>query len=482
MSEAKDGKILEINKKAVIMAVAIVLILVIGAYVLTFTLPKGEYQRNDDGSIIQGTFEENPELEGIKWWQFLLSPVMILSPSAPGFEVVYAIIALLLVIGAVFTALERSGILIYMINAVAHRFREKKYYVIFILSFAFMFLGSAVGMFEELIPLVPIVVILCYAMGWDALVGLGISILAGALGFAAGVVNPFSIGVAHKLGGMVMFSGISLRIIAFVALYAILILFVYPYAKKIDKNPKSSIVYKEDAERKLNFDFTSEFRYDSSKSRALIWFACWMIFIVVCAIVSIFWHALADYIMYITVAVYVISGIGASVICGVKGKKLFGSLLKGMLTLLPAVIMILIAGGVRYIISEGDVMDTILYKFVSLIQNQPPFAAVLLIFVAIIVFEIFIPSSSAKVFLIMPLIFDMCSIIGVDKQVAVLALAFADGFGNIFLPTNAGLLLILGMTTVDFRKWFKWSFPIMLALLATAIGILALGHYVFYPA
>jgi uncharacterized ion transporter superfamily protein YfcC len=207
-----------------------------------------------------------------------------------------------------------------------------------------------------------------------------------------------------------------------------------------------------------------------------------MIFIVVCAIVSIFWHALADYIMYITVAVYVISGIGASVICGVKGKKLFGSLLKGMLTLLPAVIMILIAGGVRYIISEGDVMDTILYKFVSLIQNQPPFAAVLLIFVAIIVFEIFIPSSSAKVFLIMPLIFDMCSIIGVDKQVAVLALAFADGFGNIFLPTNAGLLLILGMTTVDFRKWFKWSFPIMLALLATAIGILALGHYVFYPA
>ncbi|NCA66994.1 MAG: hypothetical protein EOM87_02905, partial [Clostridia bacterium] len=411
MSEIKDGKILQINKKAIIVAVVIVLILVVGSYVLTFALPKGEYLRDDSGSIIQGTYAENPDLDGIKWWQFALSPIMILSPSAEGSSVVYAIIALLLVIGAVFTALEKSGILIYMINSIAHRFKDKKYYIIFILSFAFMFLGSAVGMFEELIPLVPIVVILCYAMGWDALVGLGISILAGALGFAAGVVNPFSIGIAQQIGGIPMFSGIGLRIITFVLLYAALILFVYSYAKKIDKCPKKSVVYKEDKQRKLCFDFTSEFQYDRKKSQALIWFAAWMIVIVVCAIASIFWHPLANYIMYITVVIYVISGIGACIICGVKGKKLMKNLLKGMLTLLPAVIMIMIAGGVRYIISEGDVMDTILYKFVSIIENQPSMIAILMIYVVIIVFEIFIPSSSAKVFLIMPLIFDMCSII-----------------------------------------------------------------------
>ncbi|NCA66985.1 MAG: hypothetical protein EOM87_02860 [Clostridia bacterium] len=71
--------------------------------------------------------------------------------------------------------------------------------------------------------------------------------------------------------------------------------------------------------------------------------------------------------------------------------------------------------------------------------------------------------------------------IGIDGQVAVLILAFADGFGNIFLPTNAGLLLILGMTTVDFRKWFKWSLPMLIALVVISVGILALGHFVFYP-
>lgn len=478
----QDGRIIQINKKAVIVAVVIVLILVIGSYVLTFTLPKGEYQRDDTGAIIQGTYTENPDLEGISWWQFLLSPVMILSPSAEGSAVVYAIIALLLVIGAIFTALEKSGILIYMINSIANRFKNNKYYIIFILSFAFMFLGSAVGMFEELIPLVPIVVILCYAMGWDALVGLGVSILAGAMGFAAGVVNPFSVGVAQSIGGIPMFSGIEIRLITFVILYAALMLYLIPYAKKIDKCPQKSMVYKEDSKRKLAFNFNQEFVYDKNKSKALKWFSIWMIVIIIIAIVSIFWHTLANYIMYITVAIYIVAGIGASIMCGVKGKELFKSLGKGMLTLLPAVVMIMIAGGIRYIIAEGDVMDTILYKFVAIIERQSSMSAVLLIYLVILVFSIFIPSCSGKAFLIMPLIFDLCSMVGINGQVAVLALAFADGFGNIFLPTNAGLLLILGMTTVDYRKWFKWSLPIQIALVVTTIGILALGHFVFFPA
>lgn len=481
MTEAKEGRIIQINKKAIIMAVAIVLILVIGAYVLTLTLPKGEYQRTDEGSIIQDSYQENPDLDGISWWQFALSPIMVLLPSTDGSTVVYAIIVLLLVIGAVFTALEKSGILIYMVNSISHRFRKNKYYIIFVLSFVFMFLGSAVGMLEELIPLVPIVVILCYAMGWDALTGLGASILSAAMGFAAGVVNPFSVGVAQNIGGIPMFSGVPIRLITFVILYAALSMYLYFYAKKIDKNPEKSMVYNEDKERKLGFDFSSEFVYERNKSRALMWFAIWMIIIVVCALTSIFIHPLADYIMYITIGIYVISGIGACIICGVKGKELIKSLLKGMLTLLPAVFMIMIASGVRYIIAEGDVMDTLLYKFVVMIENQSSIIAVMMIYLVILVFSLFIPSCTAKAFLLMPLIFDLCSIVGVNGQVAVLALAFGDGFGNIFLPTNAGLLLILGMTTVDYRKWFKWSLPIQLVLVATSIGILTLAHFVFYP-
>lgn len=488
IEEKTQGKTIQISKKAIIVAVCVIMVLVIGAYILTFVLPRGEYQRNENGSIIEGTYRENPDLEGIKFWQFLLSPLMILSPSQPGASMVYSIMLLLIVIGAIFTALDECGILIYMIEAVSNRFKNKKYTLIFVMSFVFMFLGSAVGMFEELIPLVPIAVMLSYAMGWDAFVGLGISVLSACFGFAAGVVNPFNVGISQKLGGIPMFSGMGLRILAFVLSYIVLTTFLYFYAKKIEKNPKKSFVYEEDLLRKQEFDFDNKvFTPEPNKAKALKWFSAWICVVIAIAIISIFWRkpvffgqSLADLILFITVFVYIIAGIGAVVMCGIKGKKLWKLLGKGALTLLPAVAMILFAGGVRYIIEKGDVMDTILYMAISSIGTKPPMVAVLLIYLVIFIFEIFIPSGTAKAMLIMPIIFNICSAVGIDGQVAVLAMAFADGFSNMLLPTNAGLLLILGMTTVDYPKWFKWVLPINLVLLSITIGILALAQFVVY--
>ena len=184
--------------------------------------------------------------------------------------------------------------------------------------------------------------------------------------------------------------------------------------------------------------------------------------------------------LYITVARYVVAGRGACVMCGLRGKDLFKKLGKGLVTLLPAVAMILIASGVRYIMEKGYVMDTILYKVTSACAGQSPAVIILLVYLAIFIFEMFIPSGSAKAFLLMPMIGAMCTQLGIDGQVAVLAFAYGDGFANVLLPTNAGLLLILGMTTVNYPKWIRWSGKIQFTLLAATVGILMLAQYVIY--
>ena len=468
---------IEVSTRAIVIAVAIVLVLVIAAIVLTQVLPKGAYERALDADGNE--------------YIVVFSPVLVLDPGMDGSLMVWALIALLLVIGAVFTALDNTGVLIYMVESLRNRFRNRKYILLFLLPFAFMFLGSSAGMFEELIPLVPVVVLLSYAFGWDALVGLGISVLASCFGFAAGVVNPFTVGISQNLMGIPMFSGIEMRLLTFVVAYAVLMAFIYPYARRIEKKPERSLVYGEDLRKKQGFDFTSaDFVYDEGKSKALKWFAGWMIAIVVIAVISIFLQphyipalgdfALADYVLYITVAIYVIAGIGACVLCGLKGKPLFKHLGKGLVTLLPAVAMILIASGVRYIMESGSVMDTILYKVIEACRGQSPAVIILLVYLVIFVFEMFIPSGSAKAFLLMPMIGAMCSQLGVDGQVAVLAFTFGDGFSNMLLPTNAGLLLILGMTTVNYPKWIRWSGPIQFVLLSLTVGILMLAQYVVY--
>lgn len=478
---SRQSKILQINKRAVIVAVVVVLILVIASYVLTFVLPRGSFERTDEGAIIPGSYREDPALEGIKWWQFILSPVMILNPSDAGAFTIYGIILLMLIIGAVFTVLEESGILVYFVRSITFKYHRKKYFLLCALAFTFMFLASTVGMFEEFIPLVPIIVVLSYAMGWDALVGLGISVLAGCFGFAAGVLNYFNVGIPQQIGNLPLFSGVEVRIISFVLAYVILIAFLLPYAKKIDKYPQKSPLYLPDLERKkeLSLDVT-DFTPDKIKSRALRWFGIWLGLVIVCAITSIFVHALSEYILYITLFAYVVGGFGASWICGVRGKKMLRLVGKGMMTLVPAVAMILIAGGVRYIITEGDIMDTILYKILPLLENQNPIVSILIVYVMVFIFEIFIPSGSAKAVLLMPIIFQLSGVVGIHPQVAVMTFAFGDGLSNVLLPTNAGLLLILGLTTADYGTWFKWSAKIQFSLLAASILVLIFAQMVVY--
>lgn len=491
----RPPRTIEISKKAVVTAVAIVLVLVIFAIVLAYTLPRGTYERVPDADgneqIVPDSYREDPSLAKLEWWQAVFAPLLVLDPAMDGSLMVWALIALLLVIGAVFTALDHTGVLVYMVESLRNKFRKRKYALLFVMPLTFMFLGSSAGMFEELIPLVPVVVLLCYAFGWDALVGLGISVLAACFGFAAGVVNPFTVGISQNLMGIPMFSGISMRLLTFAAAYVILMAFIFPYARRIEKRPQKSLVYIEDTRKKHGFDFASaSFVYDEGKSKALKWFAAWMLVVVFVAVMSIFIQphyipalgdfSLADYILYIAVTIYVVAGIGACVMCGLKGKELLKKLGKGLLTLLPAVAMILVASGVRYIMEKGNVMDTILYKVIEACRGQSPAVIILLIYAAIFIFEIFIPSGSAKAFLLMPMIGAMCSQLNIDGQVAVLAFAYGDGFANVLLPTNAGLLLILGMTTVNYPKWIRWSGPIQFTLLLATVCILMLAEFVVY--
>lgn len=121
-----------------------------------------------------------------------------------------------LAVGASFAVLDRSGILRLAIARIVQRFGARKYLLLLAISFVFMLIGALFGIFEEVVPLVPIMLALSYFLGWDSLVGLGMSILATNMGFSAAITNPFTIGVAQKIAGLPLFSGAWLRVLVFI--------------------------------------------------------------------------------------------------------------------------------------------------------------------------------------------------------------------------------------------------------------------------
>ena len=209
MGNEKKG--LNISVKSFISAIAVILVLMILTYGLTFVVPGG----------------------GIPFWKWALSPVLVL--GAEGNVSLIAVIIFLLVIGGVFNCLEKCGLMKYILDKITYNYGKERYKLLAIVSLFFMLMGSFIGSFEECVPLVPMVVALAIRLGWDALVGVGMSLLAIGCGFAAGVCNPFTVGVAQELANLPMFSGMWFRMVAFILVYLLLLGFLTYYAKRIEK-------------------------------------------------------------------------------------------------------------------------------------------------------------------------------------------------------------------------------------------------------
>ena len=144
----------------------------------------------------------------------------------------------------------------------------------------------------------------------------------------------------------------------------------------------------------------------------------------------------------------------------------------GAVSLLPAVLLILMAGSVRYTLTQAHILDTVLYAVSAFIEKMPAGAAVLLLYAFVMVMDFFISSGSAKAFLMMPLICPVADFCGISRQLGVLAFAFGDGFSNVFFFTNPVILISLGLAGVGYGTWIRWSFKIQLVILAVTGAIL----------
>ena len=399
MGRKEEKTALEAGVKSFITAIIVIFIMMIVTYALTFIIPGG----------------------GIPFWKWALSPILVLFSEDNSSMI--AVIILLIVLGGLFNTLDKFGVLRFLLDKITDKFGKSRRILLAVIPLFFMVLGSAIGTFEECVPLVPIVVALAIRLGWDALTGPGMSILAAGCGFAAGVCNPFTVGVAQEIAGLRTFSGIWLRIVGFVLIYGLMMLFLWWHVKKIEK-PMDTVIA----------------GGETKKEKA--------------------------------------SEIQRSV--GSKILKIVLTFKDGVISVLPGVLLIMMANSIRYTLMEGNILDAFLAGAIELVAGLPRWGVILFIYALVLVMNFFIPSGSAKAFLLMPLIVPTAEAFGISSQLCVLAFAFGDGFSNVFYPTNPVLLISLGLANISYGNWVKWSGKFQLANLILTSVILLFGLAVGY--
>ncbi|MGB7595312.1 MAG: hypothetical protein WBL80_07080 [Erysipelotrichaceae bacterium] len=459
---------IQIQKKSFFSSFFILFALMMAAGVLGNILPSGRYERilvDGKESIVDGTFKfiEAVKLPIYRWFT---APIEVLwSVDA---ATVIVILLFVLLIGASFSVLQKSGILNAMLEGVIRKYAGDKYRLLAVICLCFMLFGSLFGLFEELVALIPMALVLSYGLGWDALVGLGMSTLASGFGFAAAIFNPFTVGIAQKLAGLPAFSGVLFRIIVFIVIYLCLIVFLTRYAKKIEKHPELSLVRNYQKNPILS---STVIQPQISNPRILKGAKIFLGFMgaaLAFIILSFFIPGGSDYVMP-AIAVLLLTGTLVSANYSKASKHISKDFFHGLLDIAPAGILILMAMSVKLIIANAQVLDTVIYYAFIQIKHLNPVTAGLALYAIVLVLEVFIASGSAKAFLVLPIIIPLTGMIGVTRQSAVQAYLFGDGFSNLLYPTNAVLMISLGLANIGYPTWLKWTWKLQAVVFGVSV-------------
>ena len=474
--KSKEQAYSNISVRSFVTVMVLLLAVLLLSGSLSYFVPQGNFQRAADGNIIPGSYQAG-DVEGIALWRIFTAPVRVFA-SEDAITIIM-ISVFLLVMSGIFNLLDKTGGIKAFIAYIMRSLKNSGRQVICITVLVFMLFGSLFGMFEELVTLLPLIIVFMLSMQLDTMVGLGTCLMAACFGFSTAITNPFSVGTAAQLAGIPVSSGAWLRVVFFVIVYVLLCIFLLGYLNMIRRDPKRSPSYEIDQKKRENLMVQKE---DASQDQQKI-FRVYALFFAIqgallVAIACV--RAISGLAIPILAASFLIFGLLAGQLVCKNFRAVLSYFLKGGAAMLPAVAMIALASSVKLVMAESNIIDTVMHSVLQLLEGKGKFVTILLIYGLILFLQLFIGSASAKIFLVMPIVLPITNALGISPTLVILTYCMADGFTDVILPTNPVLLIGLSMANVSYWKWLKWTWKLQFLLFIVSVLVLFLGVSVGY--
>jgi uncharacterized ion transporter superfamily protein YfcC len=444
-------------------------VLMAAALLLTWIVPSGEFDTevNELGRevVLPGTFEASDEKEYL--------PATSLFTVVPrAFADAQGIIFFVLIIGGALAVVRESGAIDALLGKTLNRFGGRPGPLLFVTMFAFAAASATLGMAEEYIPFAIILVSLCVAMKLDSVTAIGTMVVGYGIGYGVAVLNPFTLLVAQDVAGLQPASGMWYRLIIAIPLLAAGFHHVWKYASAVRKNPAASLVYKTESFASQNQSF--QYPEMTLRKKGVLTATIVTLIVVVAGI------ALADWYLVELGAVFLALAVIAGLISGIGINMTASVFSKGAAELTGTALLIGFARSIALLMEDGEILHTVVnFLATPLSWAGSEFAAVGMLFIQSIL-NFFIPSGSGQALVTMPLMAPIGDLVGVSRQISVLAFQLGDGLMNMIVPTNPVLMGILGLANIPYDKWLKFIFPLMVKLIVLCSIALAAAVRIGY--
>lgn len=434
----------------------IIMLVFIGfATMLTYIVPAGSYERIlDEASgrevVVQGSYtqqENNPVSIGK---MFLSIP--------EGFIEGAEVVVLILIIGGAFYVVEKTGAFSRGLEVLIFRFNNAKSFLTVIIGILFAAMGNLSGFQEEVIAMVPLLMVLSTKIGYTKTAVIAFSLGSAVIGGSFGQTNPFGVIIAQKVAEVPVFSGSLFRLVFLVLALAFWITYFIKTGK--DNSFQSDL----DGKKPMRL----------SNSHVIILLLVALTFgIMVFGLTNWGWN-------YNEMsAIFFVLGMTAGILgkLGINGTARAYS--EGFGELIFAGVIVGMARSIYLIMQEGQIIDTIILGLFSPLEGLPLGLSAVSMLVGQCILHIPVPSTSGQAVLTMPLLAPIADLIGMSRQVVVLAYQYGAGLMDLVTPTNGALMAILAASGISYKEWMKvaWK-PILILLLIGMSGIL-LGIIVF---
>ena len=424
------------------------------AAVLSHVLPAGRYERQLDETtgreiVVAGTYQE-VERDPVGPFQVFVAIPLGMADAA-------SVIFLVFLIGGAFTVVDETGALRRSVAWLVRKLDNREVLVVPVIAVLFATGGALENMQEEIIPLIPVLLILTRRVGFDALTAVSMSAGAAFIGSAFSPINPFQVGIAQQLAELPLLSGGVFRMVFFVFALAIWIGGTMRHAARARVAP--DVV---DMDREITGD---------SRSGAVIVLVLAAFATLAIGILRLGWGF--DEMS----ALFFIVGVVAGLVGGLRVTGTAEAYVKEFRSMAFAAMVIGFARAIYVVLDQGLIIDTIVHGLFSPIADLPVALSALGMMVVHTAVHIPVPSVSGHAVLTMPVLVPLSDLLGMSRQVTVLAYQYGAGLCDLLTPTNGALMAILAAGGVRYERWVKFAFPLYLivAVLGAAAIVVGVG-------
>jgi uncharacterized ion transporter superfamily protein YfcC len=438
------------------------------AWIATLFLPQGAFTTapNEMGRpmVVPGTFTLAEERVVLPPWELFTAVPRAMADAQ-------AIIFFLLIVGGAIAVLRATGTIDAALGWILRRVGHSPALLIAIGTTIFAIGSATLGASTEYIPFAAVLVALCLAMRMDAMTAIGIMVVGYGVGYGVAVLNPYTVIVAQDIAGVPPTSGLWFRLALFVPFVAIGIHHVWAYARRVQADPTASLMHGVAEEQPA-----APTEYPPLHGRHLII----LLLTAVALGAMVYGIPVRGWYLVELGAIWLALAIAAGLVARIGLDDMAKRFAAGASELAIVALLVGFARSIALLLEQGQVLHTIVHGLSVPLQRVTPELSAVGMLVMQTLMNFFIPSGSGQAYATMPIMAPLADVVGVTRQVSVLAFQFGDGFSNMVLPTNIVLMAILGVAGIPYSRWLRFSLPLLLKLMVAAAVALVIAVLIGY--